>query len=69
MADEEFVVERVLDKRVGRSGKVIYRISHFLRILDTFDGYIKILDCRLSFNNSMIYVGGVSAEVARLWRR
>ena len=22
--DEDFVVERVLDKRVGRSGKVIY---------------------------------------------
>ena len=40
MADEEFVVERVLDKRVGRSGKVIYRISHFLRIEDTFDWYI-----------------------------
>ena len=26
MADEEFVVERVLDKRIGRNGKVIMSI-------------------------------------------
>ena len=40
MADEEFVVERVLDKRVGRSGKVVYLISHFLRIKDTLHWHI-----------------------------
>ena len=31
--DEDFVVERVLDKRVGRSGKVIYTLYSSKRAL------------------------------------
>ena len=66
MADEEFVVERVLDKRVGRSGKVVYLISHFLRIEDTFDWYIasKIL----YYLPSSIIPSYIQVEYLLKWR-